>query len=90
MTAVNDEDMSLSPEQLNDLDRWLLDFLHAHEWATPNLMRQLHNDEQDDENDHVSRQWVSRRLSRLREHDCVAYVHDGADEYQLVSDPRDD
>lgn len=86
MAAVNDDAMTLSPDQLNDMDQWLLDFLSAHEWATPNLLRRFYNDE----NEAVSRQWVSSRLGRLAEHGHVEYVHEEADEYQLVDDPREE
>lgn len=88
MAAVNNDAMALSPEQLNDMDQWLLDFLKRHEWATPNLMRQFYNDEQEEDEDKVSRQWVSSRLGRLHEHGHLAYVHERADEYELVDDPR--
>lgn len=85
MAAVNSDTMALPTEKLNGMDEWLLDFLHEHEWATPNLMRQFYNDDNDD----VSRQWVSRRLGRLAEHDHVKKVHENADEYRIVDDPRD-
>jgi len=81
--------MSLKPEDLNDMDEWIVRFLSEHEWATPNLMREYYNDEQADQRDHVSRQWISSRIQRLREHDHVAKVHPDASEYQLVSDPRE-
>lgn len=78
--------MALSAEKLNDLDEWILDFLTSHEWATPNLLRQIYNDEHDE----ISRQWVSARVTRLAEHGHLRKVHEDADEYELVEDPRDD
>lgn len=89
MAAVNQSAMALSEDKLNDMDEWLLDFLNAHEWATPNLMRQFYNDEQDSEEEKVSRQWVSGRLSRLSEHGHLDKVHPDADEYRFRSDPRE-
>lgn len=89
MAAVNRDAMALSEGKLNEIDRWLLDFLEEHEWATPNLMRQYYNDEQHDPDDKVSRQWVSKRLSRMAEHKHLEKVHARADEYQLVDDPRE-
>jgi hypothetical protein len=90
METVNSEPMSLNDDDLNDMDRWIVRYLSEHEWATPNLMRAYYNDEQSDERDHVSRQWISSRIQRLREHDHVDKVHPDASEYQLVADPRND
>jgi hypothetical protein len=87
MASVN-SDTVLSHDQLNDMDRWILDFLDEHEWATPNLLKQMYNDEQDDSG--VSRQWVSDRLLRLEEHQHVTKVHPNAAERFLVDDPRTD
>lgn len=89
MASVNSNVVPLETENLNDMDRWILDYLTKHEWATPNLMRAFYNDEQESEDDHVSRQWISSRIQRLREHDHVEKVHPDSSEYQLVDDPRD-
>lgn len=78
--------MGLSQDDLNELDEWILDFLGAHEWATPNLIRQQHGDV----NEIKSRQWVSDRILRLEEHEYIERVHPEAAERQLVTDPRDD
>jgi DNA-binding Lrp family transcriptional regulator len=78
--------MALERDDLNDMDRWILDFLSKHEWATPNFMLAFYTDD----HDHVSRQWVSSRIKRLGENGHVQGVHPNADEYQLVDDPRDD
>lgn len=85
MATVNNEAMGLSADNINDMDGWILDFLSEHEWATPNLMRQIYMDEEDHE---VTRQWVSSRLRRLSEHDHLEQVHPDAAEYRLVDDPR--
>lgn len=78
--------MALDPNQLNDLDEWILDFLGEHEWATPNLLRLMHAD---DVNDAKSRQWFNDRLVRLEEHNHIARVHTDASERKLVNDPRE-
>lgn len=84
MASVNTEGMALGPDQLNDLDRWILDFLNQHEWATPNLLRAVHADEETER----SRQWFSDRLTRLEEHGHIEKVHPDTAERRLVSDPR--
>lgn len=85
MAAVNSASM-LKPNQLNEIDEWILDFLQRHEWATPNLIRLSHGDSTDDLK---SRQWISDRIRRLEEHGHLETVHDGAAERRLVDDPRD-
>lgn len=89
MTVVNSGPV-LDDDDLNAMDRWLVAYLDAHEWATPNLLRQEYNDEQENERDEITRQWVSSRLGRLREHGHVRKVHPRADEYELVDDPREE
>lgn len=84
MDAVNQSGVGLDPDQLNDLDRWIVDFLTAHEWASPQLLRAMYNDE----HDAVSRQWISSRVRRLHEHEHIEKVHPDAYDYRLVSDPR--
>lgn len=80
----------LSPDQLNEMDEWILDFLGDHEWAAPGLIRVFYIDfVLDDEEDDVSRQWVSSRVRRLTEHGHLEQVHPGHATYRLVSDPRD-
>jgi DNA-binding HxlR family transcriptional regulator len=76
-------------ENLNDLEVWILDFLDAHEWATPNLLRAHYNDQERSEEGHVSRQWVSSRVKALENDGHIEKVHPESDEYQLVDDPRD-
>jgi hypothetical protein len=79
--------MGLSPDDLNALDEWILDFLGEHEWVTPNLIRHQHGTATDDRK---SRQWVSDRVLQLEEHDHIERVHPAAAERQLVTDPRND
>lgn len=88
MATVNSGIMALSDENLNDMDHFIISFLDEHEWATPNLIRQFYNDDRD-EDDEVSRQWVSQRINRLSEHGHLTKAHRNADEYQLVDDPRE-
>ena len=83
MDAVNRPGV-LDSDDLNDVDGWILDFLDAHEWATPQLLRVRYNDDHDD----VSRQWISSRVGRLEEHGHVEKVHPDAYERRLVNDPR--
>lgn len=80
--------MALGPDDLNAMDKWILDFLAEHEWATPNLLRKFYNDEQTTDDDRITRQWVANRLTRLSEHDHVEKVHSDAAEYRLKDDPR--
>jgi len=74
----------LTAEELNAVDRWILNFLTEHEWATVQLMRAFY---QHDEGD-ISRQWLATRVSRLREHGHLAKVRETAT-YELVNDPRE-
>lgn len=76
--------MVLSNEDLNEMDRWILEFLSDHDWATPNLLRHLYSEEIKE----VSRQWVSSRVGRLSEHGHLQRVHPDAYEVKLVTDPR--
>lgn len=84
MAAADSEQMTLAPNQLNELDRWILDFLADHEWASVSLLRAFHVKDEGD----VSRQWMSTRVSRLREHGHVRRVLETAT-YELADDPRD-
>lgn len=76
-------DVALQDEKLNELDRWILDFLTEHEWATVNLMRAFYEEQEGE----VSRQWIANRVSRLTEHNHLAKVLDTRT-YELVDDPR--
>ena len=85
MATVNKGDVTLSPDQLNDMDEWILDYFGEHQRATPNLLRHVYGDENDD----VSRQWISNRIRRLAEHSHIRRVHPEDATYEFVSDPRD-
>lgn len=85
MPTVNNSSMSLTADQLNALDRWILDFLANHEVASPQRLRAYYNDEMEDP---VSRTWMSKRLSRLREHGCITQDHPDTPDYTLHYDPR--
>lgn len=77
--------MTLSPDQLNSLDRYILEFLSEHESATPSHIRAFYAEDQKD----VSRQWVSDRIVRLTEHGHLRRVHPDVSTYMLVDDPRE-
>jgi len=74
--------MGLSASELNDTDKMILEVLEEGR-ATPNLVRA----ELATRGKEVSRQYVSRRLKRLREHDHVRTVLETST-YELVDDPR--
>ncbi|WP_129116263.1 hypothetical protein [Halegenticoccus tardaugens] len=76
--------MTLQEDQLNDLDRAILDYLRANERATPTLlMLEL----QDNGVETGVRQYVNSRLSRLAEHGHIRNVRDTG-VYEFASDPR--
>jgi hypothetical protein len=89
MAIVNQLSMALPPAKLNAMDEWILDYMGDHKRATPNLLLHLYNDEQDDADDSISRQWVSSRINRLTEHGHLQRVHPDDSTYEFVSDPRD-
>lgn len=85
MSISNSPAVTLSPDQLNDLDKNLLDLLHEGR-VTPTLARtQLDKRGLAD----VSRQYINRRLKRLAEHDHIENLLDTG-VYELVTDPRED
>lgn len=78
--------MSLSPDQLNELDRLILDYLKTQGRATPRLLQlELEAAGQDP----GVRQNVNGRLTRLAEHQVVHNLRDTG-VYELVEDPRDE
>jgi hypothetical protein len=77
--------MALSPSQLNDVDRWILDFLGEHEWASVQLLRAFYLEDEGE----ISRQWMSERVGRLREHEHLERVLETST-YRLVEDPREE
>ncbi|MFC4549366.1 MULTISPECIES: hypothetical protein [Halorussus] len=85
MSKSNSPAVTLSPDQLNDLDRALLDLL-VEGRLTPTLARK-----QLDERGlaDVSRQYINRRLKRLAEHEHIGNLL-GTGVYELVEDPRED
>jgi len=84
MSHRNTASVTLSPDQLNDLDRSLLDLLQEGR-LTPTLARkQLVERSLTD----VSRQYVNRRLKRLAEHEHIENILDTG-VYELVDDPRE-
>jgi DNA-binding Lrp family transcriptional regulator len=76
----------LTEEDLNDVDRWILDYLSEHGRATPHLLRLEY---QDDADKSVSRQWISGRIRRLEEHGHIVRVHPDAYDRELEHDPRE-
>lgn len=84
MTTRNDEIMPLSPEDLNEWDKRILDYLGEEGRATPTLLVAEFTDRGQEE---VSRQWVNSRLTRLAEHGHVRNLHDTG-VYEHVDDPR--
>lgn len=83
--AVSNSGAVLSPEQLNDLDRAILDYLKDEGRATPRVVQLALQDRGADPG---VRQNVNGRLSRLAEHTHLRNVYD-AGLYELVWDPRD-
>lgn len=75
--------MALQPEDLNDADTEILGVL-AEGRATPQLVRE----ELADRGRDVTRQYVSQRLKRLREHNHVVNRKETG-VYELVDDPQE-
>ena len=74
--------MTLSPDDLNGLDRQILKNLTEGGRATPTLMLKLLGEEQ------YSRQYVNQRMKRLSEHGHIRNVLDTG-VYEPVDDPRE-
>jgi hypothetical protein len=89
MAVVNHIPMTLPPAKLNAMDQWILDYMGEHKRAPPNLLLRTYNDEQDEEEDTISRQWISSRINRLAEHNHLRRVHPDDSTYEFVSDPRE-
>lgn len=87
MTDVNHGGGTVPNTDLNSIDRWILDYLSEHEWATPNLMLKFYNDDRD-EDEKVGRQWISQRIGMLTKLGYLRRVHPDAYTYELVVDPR--
>jgi hypothetical protein len=82
MAARNKQGVSLTLDDLNELDQNILNYLSAEGRASPTLfMRERDLD--------TSRQWVSSRFVRLAEHGHIHELHDTGI-YEFVEDPRED
>jgi len=74
--------MTLTEDQLNDLDEKILDVLTDGR-ATPTLIKII----LEDRGTEVSRQYINQRMKRLSEHDHIENLFDTG-VYELVIDPR--
>jgi len=74
--------MTLTENQLNDLDEKILDVLTDGR-ATPTLIKII----LEDRGTEVSRQYINQRMKRLSEHDHIENLFDTG-VYELVIDPR--
>lgn len=81
MSAQNRPGMTLGPDDLNDLDRAILEYLRDEGRASPTLFKRATDTEQ-------SRQYVSSRFVRLGEHTHITELYDTGI-YEFVSDPRE-
>ena len=86
MTGSNHRVVTLTADDLNDLDTAVLDLLKEGR-VTPTLAQKLL--EGRDIRDSVSRQYVNQRLKRLEEHDHIDNLLDTG-VYELSDDPRED
>lgn len=82
MGATTQTNMGLVADDLNDTDREILNVLSEGR-GTPQLVKE----ELAARGREVSRQYISQRLKRLREHDHVENLYDTG-VYMLVDDPR--
>ena len=80
MAARNQSSVTLTPEDLNELDKLILVYLSNERRSSPSLFMR--------ENDiDKSRQWVSSRFVRLSEHGHIRELHNTG-VYEFVDDPR--
>lgn len=77
--------MTLDAADLTDPDRLILEYLQTEGRATPRLLRRYLLEEGREKT--ISRQYVTRRLTRLHDHGYVENVRDTG-VYELVADPR--
>lgn len=84
--AVSNSDRVLDDDQLNDLDRAILQYLDHEGRATPRVIQQAL--EERGQNPGV-RQNVNSRLTRLAEHGHLRNIYDSG-LYELIDDPRED
>ncbi|WP_145973502.1 MULTISPECIES: hypothetical protein [unclassified Natrinema] len=73
--------MSLTADDLNDLDEKIVEYLATKGRASPTLFMRA-------EDIDTSRQWVSSRFTRLAEHGHIRDLYDTG-VYELVADPRE-
>lgn len=76
--------MTLSPEDLNEIDRTILQYLTEGR-VTPVYLRERIIDEEVRES--ISEQYLGQRLKRLQEHNHVKNLYDTG-LYELQQDPR--
>ena len=81
MAVRNQSGVALTPNDLNDLDEAILEYLATEGRASPTLFMRA-------EDVDTSRQWVSSRFTRLSEHDHIRDLYDTGI-YELVDDPRE-
>lgn len=82
MAVRNQSDVALTPNDLNDLDEAILEYLAKEGRASPTLFMRAEDVE-------TSRQWVSSRFTRLAEHGHIRDLY-GTGVYELVEDPRNE
>lgn len=82
--GVSNQAVSLTSDDLNDLDDLILDYLAEDGRATPSL---LQKELKARGHDPGLRQNVNQRLTRLREHNHVRNLRDSG-VYELADDPR--
>ena len=80
MAVRNQSGMPLTPDDLNDLDKQIVEYLATEGRASPTLFMRA-------EDIDTSRQWVSSRFTRLAEHDHIRVLYETGI-YELVEDPR--
>ncbi len=82
MAVRNHSSVTLTPDDLNDLDKQIVEYLATEGRASPTLFMRA-------EDIDTSRQWVSSRFTRLAEHDHIRDLYDTGI-YELVEDPREE
>lgn len=81
MAVRNQRDVTLTADDLNDLDEKIVEYLATEGRASPTLFMRA-------EDIDTSRQWVSSRFTRLAEHEHIRDLYDTGI-YELVDDPRE-
>lgn len=78
----NQTAMTLTEDELNELDKKILDVLTEGR-ATPTLVKNI----LEERGTEVSRQYINQRMKRLSEHSHIENLFDTG-VYELVIDPR--